>query len=138
MSDISTLLPCPQPVRFLDPDGSPARPTAEEEAVREARGYAIPSDEDLLQVWRGMVVGRRFDAQATALTKQVRQEAEDFAADVRTRMHAEPQVDPMTLFEHVYAEPTPQLREQAAMVRAEIAGSAHAAHGAPETEEATR
>ncbi len=37
-----------------------------------ARGYAMPSTDDLLAVWRAMVVGRRFDAQATALTKQGR------------------------------------------------------------------
>ncbi|AXH96437.1 thiamine pyrophosphate-dependent dehydrogenase E1 component subunit alpha [Ornithinimicrobium avium] len=73
-----------------------------------------------------------------ARIEEVREQAEAFAADVRTRMHAEPKVDPMALFEHVYAEPTPQLREQAEMVRAEIAGSAHAAHPVPETEEATR
>lgn len=51
----------------------------------------------------------------------VTQEADDFAADVRARMNEEPTVDPMSLFEHVYSEPTPQLREQAALVRAEEA-----------------
>ena len=61
-----------------------------------------------------------------------------FAADLRTRMNAYPEVDPMNLFEHVYAEPTPQLREQREMVRAEIAGAAHAAHGSATHEEATR
>lgn len=72
MSDISTLLPCPQPVRFLEPDGTLAQPSREEAAAREARGYTLPSEDDLLAVWRGMVLGRRFDAQATALTKQGR------------------------------------------------------------------
>jgi pyruvate dehydrogenase E1 component alpha subunit len=48
-------------------------------------------------------------------------DAEAMAADLRERMHAEPQLDPMELFEHVYAEPTPQLREQAAQLRAELA-----------------
>jgi 2-oxoisovalerate dehydrogenase E1 component alpha subunit len=72
MSDIPSLLPCPEPVRFLEPDGSLAEPSAEAAATMQARGYAMPSDDDLLAVWRGMVVGRRFDAQATALTKQGR------------------------------------------------------------------
>jgi pyruvate dehydrogenase E1 component alpha subunit len=48
-------------------------------------------------------------------------DAEAMAADLRERMHTEPQLDPMELFEHVYAEPTPQLREQAAQLRAEMA-----------------
>jgi pyruvate dehydrogenase E1 component alpha subunit len=47
-------------------------------------------------------------------------------------MNAEPQVDPMELFEHVYAVPTPQLREQAAMLAAEHEASR------PETEEVAR
>lgn len=72
MSDIAHLLPCAEPVRFLAPDGTPAEPTAETAATMEDRGYTMPGDEDLLAVWRGMVVGRRFDAQATALTKQGR------------------------------------------------------------------
>lgn len=72
MSNITALLPCAEPVRFLDPDGSRTAPSAETAATLEERGYTMPSDEDLLAVWRGMVVGRRFDAQATALTKQGR------------------------------------------------------------------
>lgn len=46
--------------------------------------------------------------------------AEQMAADLRERMNAEPLLDPMDLFAHVYAEQTPQLREQAAMLRAEL------------------
>ena len=72
MSDITTLLPCPEPVRFLAPDGTRAEPSAETASALAERGYTMPADEDLLAVWRGMVVGRRFDAQATALTKQGR------------------------------------------------------------------
>src|SRR5258706_126599 len=48
-------------------------------------------------------------------------EAEKAAAELRTRMTAEPQVDPLSLFEHVYAVPTPQLVEQREQVRAELA-----------------
>ncbi|WP_299450380.1 pyruvate dehydrogenase (acetyl-transferring) E1 component subunit alpha [uncultured Serinicoccus sp.] len=68
MSDITELLPCPAPVQLLAADGTAVDPG--EQAL--ARGYAMPVPEDLLAVWRGMVVGRRFDAQATALTKQGR------------------------------------------------------------------
>ena len=68
MSDISGLLPCPEPVQLLSADGTAVEPG--EEAA--ARGYTMPEPEALLAVWRGMVVGRRFDAQATALTKQGR------------------------------------------------------------------
>jgi pyruvate dehydrogenase E1 component alpha subunit len=50
-------------------------------------------------------------------------EAEAFAADLRTRMNAEPAVDPLSLFEHVYAQPTPQLLEQREQVRAELAAT---------------
>jgi 2-oxoisovalerate dehydrogenase E1 component alpha subunit len=51
----------------------------------------------------------------------VRAEAEAYAADLRSRMNAEPTVDPLSLFGHVYAQPTPQLLEQREQVRAELA-----------------
>ncbi|QLH22989.1 pyruvate dehydrogenase (acetyl-transferring) E1 component subunit alpha [Streptomyces sp. Rer75] len=50
----------------------------------------------------------------------VRDSAERLAADLRTRMHQDPVLDPLELFEHVYAEKTSQLREQAAQLRAEL------------------
>ncbi|HEX2774429.1 MAG TPA: thiamine pyrophosphate-dependent enzyme, partial [Micromonosporaceae bacterium] len=53
----------------------------------------------------------------------VRAEAESLAADLRTRMNAEPIVDPLSLFDHVYATPTPQLLEQREQVRAELAAA---------------
>ena len=52
------------------------------------------------------------------------EEAEAFAADLRARMNADPVVDPMSLFEHVYATPTPQLLEQREQVRAELEAEA--------------
>ncbi len=70
MSDVSDLLPCPEPVRFLDEAGALVDGAPGEQAA--ARGYVLPATADLLEVWRAMVVGRRFDAQATALTKQGR------------------------------------------------------------------
>lgn len=50
----------------------------------------------------------------------VRQDAEVFAAALRERMNQDPVLDPMDLFAHVYAEPTPQLREQRALLLAEL------------------
>jgi len=57
------LLPSERPVRFLTDGGAPAR-------GRPA--YPEPDPELLRRAYRHMVVGRRFDAQATALTKQGR------------------------------------------------------------------
>ncbi|MGW5349354.1 pyruvate dehydrogenase (acetyl-transferring) E1 component subunit alpha [Streptomyces sp. NPDC004031] len=68
--------------------------------------------------------------------QQVADEAETLAADLRARMHEEPSLDPMELFAHVYAEPTQQLREQAEMLRAEIAAEAAEAAEATEAAEA--
>jgi pyruvate dehydrogenase E1 component alpha subunit len=52
---------------------------------------------------------------------EIRAEAEQAAADLRTRMASDPELDPLSLFDHVFAEPTPQLREQRAQVEAELA-----------------
>ena len=51
----------------------------------------------------------------------VRAQAEAVAADLRERMQAEPAVDPLDLFKHVYRTPTPQLSEQRALVVEELA-----------------
>ncbi|MCI4065862.1 pyruvate dehydrogenase (acetyl-transferring) E1 component subunit alpha [Micromonospora sp. R77] len=56
-----------------------------------------------------------------ATVAAVAEEAEAYAADLRERMNAQPTVDPLSLFDHVYAEPTPQLVEQREQVRAELA-----------------
>ena len=50
-----------------------------------------------------------------------RQEAEAFAGRLRTRMNEDPDVDPRSLFAHVFAEPTPQLREQREWLGEELA-----------------
>jgi 2-oxoisovalerate dehydrogenase E1 component alpha subunit len=55
-------LPAADPVQLLDPDGAPVDPA----------GRTLPKAEDLRSLYRGMVLGRRFDLQATALTKQGR------------------------------------------------------------------
>ncbi|QFG20152.1 pyruvate dehydrogenase (acetyl-transferring) E1 component subunit alpha [Actinomadura sp. WMMB 499] len=60
---VGDLLPSPVPVRFVAEDGTAVEPPA---------GYAAPADGRLLEAYRRMVLGRRFDAQATALTRQGR------------------------------------------------------------------
>ncbi|HEX6198202.1 MAG TPA: pyruvate dehydrogenase (acetyl-transferring) E1 component subunit alpha [Jiangellaceae bacterium] len=63
--EAATLLPAGTPIQFLDDEGKPAAKTR--------RGdYAQPPMELLTEAYRQMVLGRRFDAQATALTKQGR------------------------------------------------------------------
>jgi 2-oxoisovalerate dehydrogenase E1 component alpha subunit len=58
------------------------------------------------------------DADVTA----AREEAEALAADLRRRMDADADTepDPLELFDHVYAEPTPQLLEQRDQLTAEL------------------
>ncbi|ADJ49284.1 pyruvate dehydrogenase E1 component subunit alpha [Amycolatopsis mediterranei S699] len=46
--------------------------------------------------------------------------AEVFAQSVRDTLNTEPELDPLSLFDHVYAEPTPQLRRQRAALEAEL------------------
>jgi 2-oxoisovalerate dehydrogenase E1 component alpha subunit len=55
------MLPTPQPRQLIDADGRPSSVTEQ-----------LPPDPVLLDLYRRMVIGRRFDAQATALTKQGR------------------------------------------------------------------
>ncbi|MFI1355060.1 pyruvate dehydrogenase (acetyl-transferring) E1 component subunit alpha [Streptomyces sp. NPDC020898] len=60
--------------------------------------------------------------------RAARDDAEALAADLRARMNQDPVLDPMDLFSQVYAEPTPQLREQRAQLRAELEAEADGAH----------
>jgi len=63
--EAAALLPAATPIQFLDDEGTPAPMTR--------RGdYEQPPTELLVEAYRQMVLGRRFDAQATALTKQGR------------------------------------------------------------------
>lgn len=57
------------------------------------------------------------DAAVDALTA----EADTAAAALRAGMNVDRPRDPLDLFRHVFAEPTPQLREQQAQVQAELA-----------------
>jgi len=58
-------------------------------------------------------------------TRAAREAAEAMAADLRERMNQDPALDPMDLFAHVYAQPTTQLLEQEAQLRAELDAEAH-------------
>ncbi len=58
------LIPAPTPVRFLATDGTRVDPVTDD--------YVEPGADQLLECYRRMVIGRRFDVQATALTKQGR------------------------------------------------------------------
>jgi pyruvate dehydrogenase E1 component alpha subunit len=57
------LLPSATPLQLIDADGQPGRNPGD---------LARPGPEILLELYRQMVIGRRFDRQATALTKQGR------------------------------------------------------------------
>src|SRR4051812_14814652 len=59
----AALLPADRPIRFLSPEGV---------RVDEHDGYLEPSLELLVATYRQMVIGRRFDTQCTALTRQGR------------------------------------------------------------------
>jgi pyruvate dehydrogenase E1 component alpha subunit len=60
--DSRRLLPSDAPLALLDADG----------ALVPNPGFPLPSEEILLELHRRIVLGRRFDTQATALTKQGR------------------------------------------------------------------
>ncbi|OZD19316.1 pyruvate dehydrogenase (acetyl-transferring) E1 component subunit alpha [Rhodococcus sp. 06-156-3C] len=62
-STYQRFMPADLPVQYLSADGK---------AVDSAARYERPTDERLLAMYQAMVSGRRFDQQATALTKQGR------------------------------------------------------------------
>jgi pyruvate dehydrogenase E1 component alpha subunit len=76
------------------------------------------SDADPLRRLETYLRGR--DVLTDADTEAARAEAETFAADLRTRMNADSVPDVLELFDHVFAEPTPQLREQREQLAAEL------------------
>lgn len=55
-----------------------------------------------------------------ATVQAVADEAEALAARTRDAMNAEPELDPLELFDHVYANERPALREQRAQLAAEL------------------
>ncbi|KUL35977.1 pyruvate dehydrogenase (acetyl-transferring) E1 component subunit alpha [Streptomyces sp. NRRL F-4489] len=69
-----------------------------------------------------------------AFAAATRESAEQLAAALRDRMHTDPPLDPMALFDHVFARQTGQLRDQADRLRAELDAEAEAATPAPAQE----
>jgi 2-oxoisovalerate dehydrogenase E1 component alpha subunit len=63
VSPSQRFLPAETPVQYLDPAGQPVASTAR---------YAPPDGQRLVAMYRNMLLGRRFDEQAAALTKQGR------------------------------------------------------------------
>ncbi|MER7924124.1 pyruvate dehydrogenase (acetyl-transferring) E1 component subunit alpha [Streptomyces sp. NPDC096057] len=60
--------------------------------------------------------------------RAARDAAEAMAAELRAHMNQDPVLDPMDLFADVYAEPTPQLREQREQLAAELAAEREGTH----------
>jgi 2-oxoisovalerate dehydrogenase E1 component alpha subunit len=60
--------------------------------------------------------------------RAARDAAEAMAAELRAHMNQDPVLDPMDLFADVYAEPTPQLREQREQLAAELAAGREGPH----------
>jgi pyruvate dehydrogenase E1 component alpha subunit len=54
------------------------------------------------------------------LAREHRDRADERAADLRSRIAAEPPVDPMSVFDHVYRQPPAPLQQQRAALRAEL------------------
>ncbi|MCL7379459.1 pyruvate dehydrogenase (acetyl-transferring) E1 component subunit alpha [Streptomyces sp. 35G-GA-8] len=86
---------------------------------------------DEVEIWRAHDPVRLLEHELTARgvldedgIGKAAEAAEAMAARLRDRMNAEPVLDPMDLFAHVYAHQTAQLREQAAQLRAELEASA--------------
>ena len=68
-----------------------------------------------------------------AVRSEIGEAAEDLAARTREAMSEEPHLDPLELFDHVYATPRAALAEQRSSLEAELAAHAgHAAHAAAE------
>ncbi|MEV6419629.1 pyruvate dehydrogenase (acetyl-transferring) E1 component subunit alpha [Streptomyces sp. NPDC051662] len=91
---------------------------------------------DEVEIWRAHDPVRLLEHELTARgvldedgISEAAEAAETMAARLRDRMNAEPVLDPMDLFAHVYADQTAQLREQAAQLRAELEASAEEGSG---------
>lgn len=61
----AAVLPDPEPLRLIDDTGRAV-------PAKRRQGFALPSDHRLLELYRAMVVARRWDTQVTALTRQGR------------------------------------------------------------------
>ncbi len=145
------------PGRLVDGNDAPALHAVLTEAVERARSGGGPTliealtyrieahtnaddatryrEDDEVAAWREhdpiLLMERHLAAAGMlddALVRDCAAQAEDLAARMRAEFHADAQLDPMSLFAHVYAEPTPQLREQADQLAAELAAEAEVHH----------
>src|SRR6185437_5768252 len=87
-------------------------------------------DDDEVERWRALDPISRLETYLTGegtLTEQLRAEiadaAEQLAAATREAMNESPHLDPLELFEHVYATPRPSMAEQRAYLADELAAS---------------
>ncbi|MFI7090687.1 pyruvate dehydrogenase (acetyl-transferring) E1 component subunit alpha [Streptomyces lydicus] len=137
------------PGRLVDGNDAPAVHEVLTEAVERARGGSGPTlveavtyrieahtnaddatryrADSEVETWRAhdpiALLERELEARQLLTEEFVgatRDGAEQMAADLRERMNADPVLDPMDLFNHVFAEQTSQLREQAEQLRAEL------------------
>ncbi|MEV4612259.1 pyruvate dehydrogenase (acetyl-transferring) E1 component subunit alpha [Kitasatospora sp. NPDC049258] len=143
--------------RLVDGNDAPAVHAVLAEAVERARSGGGPTlvealtyrveahtnaddatryrEDDEVTAWRAhdpiLLLERHLEAAGLLDEKLVRdcaEEAEALAARMRAEFHSDAELDPMSLFAHVYAEPTPQLREQADQLTAELAAEAEVHH----------
>jgi 2-oxoisovalerate dehydrogenase E1 component alpha subunit len=98
----------------MDPHTNADDPTRYRDAA-EVKHWAAADPVTRLQTYL-RARGALTDEDVTA----IQAEAEAYAAKLRDRMNVEPEVDPLELFDHVFATPTPQLREQRAQLAAEL------------------
>ncbi|MFE6687874.1 pyruvate dehydrogenase (acetyl-transferring) E1 component subunit alpha [Streptomyces sp. NPDC057743] len=147
------------PGRLVDGNDAPALHEVLTEAVRRAREGGGPTlieavtyrleahtnaddatryrTDSEVETWRAhdpIALLERALTERGLLTEEfataTRDDAEQLAAALRERMHADAPLDPMDLFDHVFTRQTGQLREQAAQLRAELDAEAE---GHPET-----
>jgi pyruvate dehydrogenase E1 component alpha subunit len=87
----------------------------------DASRYRDPAE---VERWRVADPVRRLEKHLRLSTEdieKVQEEAEKYASTVREALNTEPALDPLSLFDHVYAEPTRLLSAQRAQVAAELA-----------------
>lgn len=84
-------------------------------------------DAEEVEVWRGRDPVLRMERHLRCrgllndlAVRAIREDAEAMAAELRARLAERPEPDPLDLFDHVYARPTPQLREQRARLVAAL------------------
>ncbi|MBN9150091.1 MAG: pyruvate dehydrogenase (acetyl-transferring) E1 component subunit alpha [Micrococcales bacterium] len=85
---------------------------------RDAEDVAAWKDKDPIDRLEKYLTAQ--DAIDDALREEIAKESEDAAAAMRDAMNAEPALDPMELFEHVYNAPRPALLEQRNALKAEL------------------